>query len=291
MSEVENCPPATPTVAPRWSPSSMGWDCHAHVFGPSATFSYQEQRRYTPSDHPVDRYLDNLDVLGLHYGVIVQPSVYGHDNDALIHALMHSDGRLTGVVCTDMARVGHTTLRYWNDVGVKGMRVWWDTAQSSSILATLRSTAARIGPLGWHVDLYCRHPHDMLDLARHIDEIDIPIMIEAMGTPSVHEGVYQDSFQALLGLVARRKVFVKLSHPYKIDRRGPPYELADQYAKALVETEPSQLVWGSDWPHPLVPGPMPNDGHLLDLLLDWTNGDVETADAILSANARRFYQV
>jgi 2-pyrone-4,6-dicarboxylate lactonase len=289
MGEIQDCPPAAQTVPPRWTPSSLGWDCHAHVFGPDAQFPYQEPRRYTPEDHPVRRYLDNLDVLGLRYGVIVQPSVYGHDNDALIHALIHSDGRLTGVVCADAALVGDATLRYWNDVGVRGVRVWWDAAQSASTLATLQAAASRIGPLGWHVDVYCRQPDDMLDLATHVDEIDLPIMIEAMGTPSTQAGIGQDSFQALLALVAQRKVFVKLSHPYKIDRNGPPYALADQYAEALVRAGPAQLVWGSDWPHPLVPGPMPNDGGLLDLLFDWTRGDIETANAILSTNAHRFY--
>ena len=29
------------------------------------------------------------------------------------------------------------------------------------------------------------------------------------------------------------------------------------------------VVWGSDWPHVMVKGVMPNDGDLADLLLDW----------------------
>ena len=28
-------------------------------------------------------------------------------------------------------------------------------------------------------------------------------------------------------------------------------------------------MWGSDWPHPDHFGEMPNDGDLIDLLLDW----------------------
>jgi len=30
-------------------------------------------------------------------------------------------------------------------------------------------------------------------------------------------------------------------------------------------------MWGTDWPHPSIPADaMPDDGHLLDLLFDWT---------------------
>jgi predicted TIM-barrel fold metal-dependent hydrolase len=30
-------------------------------------------------------------------------------------------------------------------------------------------------------------------------------------------------------------------------------------------------MWGTDWPHPSIPGEiMPDDGHLLDLFCAWT---------------------
>ncbi len=30
-------------------------------------------------------------------------------------------------------------------------------------------------------------------------------------------------------------------------------------------------MWGTDWPHPSIPAEvMPDDGHLLDLFMDWT---------------------
>jgi 2-pyrone-4,6-dicarboxylate lactonase len=30
-----------------------------------------------------------------------------------------------------------------------------------------------------------------------------------------------------------------------------------------------RLVWGSNWPHPIQYGPMPDDGDLLDALAEW----------------------
>ena len=58
-------------------------------------------------------------------------------------------------------------------------------------------------------------------------------------------------------------------------------------AKALIDANPDNLVWGSDWPHPSFEGPMPNDGDLLDLLFEWT--DEATAHKILAENPQRLY--
>ena len=41
------------------------------------------------------------------------------------------------------------------------------------------------------------------------------------------------------------------------------------FIKRVVERYPDRLLWGSDWPHPHYFKPMPNDGDLIDLMLDW----------------------
>ncbi len=41
------------------------------------------------------------------------------------------------------------------------------------------------------------------------------------------------------------------------------------YAHALLDAAPERVIWGTDWPHVMVKGAMPNDGDLADLLLDW----------------------
>jgi predicted TIM-barrel fold metal-dependent hydrolase len=37
----------------------------------------------------------------------------------------------------------------------------------------------------------------------------------------------------------------------------------------VVELRPDRILWGSNWPHPICPVPMPNDGDLVDLILLW----------------------
>ena len=60
-------------------------------------------------------------------------------------------------------------------------------------------------------------------------------------------------------------------------------------AQALVAHAPERLVWGSDWPHVNMRGRvMPNDGDLLDMLLDWVP-DGPTRTRILSDQARQLY--
>ena len=57
-------------------------DCHFHVFDtPSKQVS---ERTYTAPVATVDEYMHLRDVLGLTRGVLVQPSVYGLDNETII---------------------------------------------------------------------------------------------------------------------------------------------------------------------------------------------------------------
>ena len=58
--------------------------------------------------------------------------------------------------------------------------------------------------------------------------------------------------------------------------------------RALIEAAPDRLVWGTDWPHPDVTGPMPNDGALFDVLLDWAPNP-EVLRRILVDNPARLY--
>ena len=68
----------------------------------------------------------------------------------------------------------------------------------------------------------------------------------------------------------------------------PPYSDVAPLAKALVDAAPDQCVWGSDWPHPQIAVPMPNDGDLMDHLLDWIP-DEEIRRRVLVDNPARLY--
>ena len=82
------CPaPDRTPLAPRTLFPGRACDTHAHICGPAAAFPYAEERIYTPPDSTLTDYLHLLEVLGVERAVLVQPSVYGNDNRALLDAL------------------------------------------------------------------------------------------------------------------------------------------------------------------------------------------------------------
>ena len=72
-----------------------------------------------------------------------------------------------------------------------------------------------------------------------------------------------------------------LAHEY-------PWDDAVPFGRAFYEAAPDRCVWASDWPHSRFGGFMPNDGDLLDLLLDWVP-DEATRKRILVDNANKLY--
>jgi predicted TIM-barrel fold metal-dependent hydrolase len=85
------------------------------------------------------------------------------------------------------------------------------------------------------------------------------------------------------------RVWLKLSGPMRCTGENVPYPSVTPMARAFVRHAPERMVWGSDWPHVNLDGrEMPNDGDLLDLLLDWVP-DEATRNRILVDNANALY--
>ena len=71
----------------------------------------------------------------------------------------------------------------------------------------------------------------------------------------------------------------------KINGKTQPVRTA-----AFVEAAPDRMIWGTDWPHTSIyePGKMPNDGDLLDMLLDYAP-DALTQRKILVETPERLF--
>jgi predicted TIM-barrel fold metal-dependent hydrolase len=65
------------------------------------------------------------------------------------------------------------------------------------------------------------------------------------------------------------RCWAKLTGPYRISTQPFPHRDVTPFAHALLDAAPGRVVWGTDWPHVMVKGRMPNDGDLCDLLSDW----------------------
>jgi predicted TIM-barrel fold metal-dependent hydrolase len=272
---------------PRQAIPAGAVDCHAHVFGPSDRFAFAARRSYTPPDAPLERYLAMLDAVGLARGVLVQPSVYGTDNACMIDAIARSGGRLRGAVVADPRQLSDATVADWTAKGVCGLRI--NGAVPDGLpLDQMERIAARLKEIGWHLDLITDTSDRLVELEPRLRRLPCPLMIEQMGRIKGGQPVTTPGFQVLLRLLAERKATVKLSHAYHISTAGPPYADTTPLARACIAAAPDRCVWGSDWPHPMLHGPMPNDGQLLDLLAEW-EPDAARRKAILVDNPAAFY--
>jgi 2-pyrone-4,6-dicarboxylate lactonase len=250
-------------------------DCHAHICGPAHLYPYAAQRIYTPPDALLPDYRALLATLGVQRAVIVQPSVYGDDNRALLAALATDPLHLRGVAVVK-PNISDNELDALHAAGVRGLRCnIVDLAEAKGALPidALRQLAHRIAPLQWHLELLM-HVNEFPNLARDLGDLPVDLVFGHLGYVPTRHSTQDPGFQNLLSLVREGKAWVKLTGPYRISQQSaPPYADVQPFADALVRANPTRLLWGSDWPHVMVKGSMPNDADLCDLMGGWVQDD------------------
>jgi 2-pyrone-4,6-dicarboxylate lactonase len=268
-------------------------DCHAHICGPVEKFPYWSERIYTPPDALMPSYQAMLGGLGVSRGVIVQPSVYADDNRAMMAALASDPKNLRGVAVLK-STISDSELFVMNEAGVRGVRcniVDLANAKGELPLDELRALADRIAPFQWHLELLM-HVNEFPQLQSQLGELPVDLVFGHYGYAPTSVGIQDAGFQALLALIKKGKAWVKFTGPYRISGRTvdqqPLYGDVKPFAQALIDCNPSRIVWGTDWPHVMVKGSMPNDADLCDLLGDWVL-DSELRENILVHNPAVLY--
>ncbi len=259
--------------------------------GPAAHYAYSPARIYTPPDCLLADYLHMLDTLGVERAVLVQPSVYGTDNTAMLDAMKAAGGRLRGVavVADDVA---DAELRELDAAGVRGVRVnivdVKDRKAGTLPVESLAKLARRIAPLGWHME-FLMHADEFPDLDETLGDFPVEVVLGHLGYVSIGKGPDDPGFQALLHLMKTGRAWVKLTGPYRITAAPLPYPDTVAFARALLETNPERMLWGTDWPHVMLKGRMPNDGDLADVLADWIP-DAGLREQVLVRNPAKLYR-
>ena len=275
--------------APRFKLPPLSCDTHAHICGPLALYLYSAARIYTPPDALLPAYRQLLGTLGVERAVLVQPSIYGSDNAALLNALATDPQRLRGVAVID-ADTPQAELERMHGLGVRGVRcniVDVKEGKGRLPIDALRALAQRIRPLGWHLE-FLMHVDEFPELDVLLADFPVDVVFGHLGYMKPGQGMDAPGFAALLRLLRGGRAWVKLTGPYRISGETLPYADVTPFAHALLNAAPERIVWGTDWPHVMVKSVMPNDGDLCDLLEQWVP-DVALRHQVLVSNPAQLY--
>lgn len=288
--EIPDLPPL-PSSARELLPDGA-CDAHAHVFGPFDRFPLAEERSYTPPEATFEAHRAMLDAVGFDRGVVVQGSAHGTDNRAILDAVARSDGRLRGIVVVD-ADASDDELANMAASGICGARFTQMSSQKYkggmkgvSNLAVLAELAPRLREHGLHAQIFANAP----TIAEDIDALrsyDIPVVVDHMGRIGGDDwDQTSPAYTAILDAMREGWMWAKVTM-VRSSRRFPAYEDAKPFHDALIEANPEQVVFGSDWPFLNLGEAVPDTADLLRIFRSWTGPDL--SDRILADNPARLY--
>ena len=254
--------------APQFKLPAGAVDSHCHVFGPSHKFPFAPERKYTPCDAGKDQLWALRDHLGVERNVIVQATCHGADNRALVDALLDSNGTARGVA-TVRADVTDEELMVLNSAGVRGVRFNFVKRLVDALpFGDLEKIADRVASMGWHVVIYFE-ADDLAEYYTFFTSLPTVVVVDHMGRPEIAEPWHGAAFGLFLRLLQDNNNFwSKVSCPERLSRLGPDFHYQDvvPHARAVVESFPDRVLWGTDWPHPNMKSHMPDDGKLVDFV-------------------------
>ncbi len=285
---VRIIPPPDPNpVKPKYTPPPNACDGHCHVFGPGKRFPYAKERKYEPPDSPKEKLAALHAHLGFTRAILVQASCHGTNNSAMLDAIASSKGAWRGVAMVPK-NVAQSELERLHAGGVRGLRYnFVKHLGGTPELEMVENMAARISPLGWHLQLHL-DADNIMELREFLRKLKIPFIIDHMGRVSARQGIGQPAFRQLLELMKdNERAWVKVSGPERVSATGKPFYDAIPFMQGLAAAAPERVMWGTDFPHPNVKW-MPNDGELVDLFAAAFEDDA-LRKKILVDNPTRLY--
>ena len=259
-------------------------DTHMHFYDGAASAAPGTPN---PGKFTVPMYQELQRRLGLERVIVVQPNAYRDDNTVTLNA-MKSLGKTAKGVAVVKPGLAEAELERMTEAGMCAVRIM--TLHGGMLgFDVMDAVVAQVHPFGWHANIQL----DGRELPKYEAQIKrLPGKFVIDHTGKFLEPVAPESaaFRSLLNLLDTGRCWVKLSAPYETSKTGAPkYEDVGLLAKALVKKAPERMMWASNWPHPSVPkDKRPDDGDLLDLLLDWAPEE-KTRKKILVDNPAELY--
>lgn len=264
------------------------WDCHTHIYGPWDRFPLPADAAYTPDPAPFADLLALHEKLGISRGVLVQAAPYGTDHSAILSAIAESKGRYRGVGLID-EKTTDAELQSLHEGGLRGIRFnLMGHLPGARDPEKLRHLAERVAPLGWHV-LVHGELTTLLPFLQQWQNLKTPLVIDHMARPDFTQPMDTSVFAELQKQLKRPDRWIKLSGVDRAMQGQPgPWPAALDRVRQLLECAPERAIWGSDWPHPNIKGPTPNDAQLLEFI-EQVCGNSALQKAVLVDNPTRLY--
>ncbi|MEI4488704.1 amidohydrolase family protein [Frigidibacter sp. MR17.14] len=234
-------------------------DTHVHVFD-SDLQPFAESRSYTPGPATTASLAQHLSRIGATRVVIVQPSVYGHDNRASLAAARQLnaagdvEARVVGVL--DPTRAGETDLRAMAEMGLRGLRANLKTQQTEAAddaISEIRALDRLLAGHDWPIQIFA--PLGLLlQIAPLLRALDRPVILDHFAGMKIGPGDVERRLEELGELIGEApNLWLKLSGACRATDYAPAdsaaAEALDQLAPQLIALAPARMLWGSDWPH------------------------------------------
>jgi predicted TIM-barrel fold metal-dependent hydrolase len=257
-------------------------DCHFHAFSAGAPLN--TPRSYTPQIVTLADWRRYADAAGIDRGVLVQPSVYGYDNNVLLEALATDPERLRGIAVLP-SDTPIAALRRLDQAGVRGVRI--NTRNKGGLpLEAVSGLAGTLADLNWSLQFQV-NPDQLPLIAGLAPRLGLPVVLDHLGFIALGRPETKDHVTALQRLLDQKGTYVKLSAPYRLSGLTQWQDFGAVAAR-LAASHPHRLLWGSDWPHTELWGNVPDDAELVETTQSWL-ADGEIARQMFVANAQSLF--
>lgn len=258
-------PPPNPNPRPStFSPPANSCNSHCHLFGPFDRYPLPEDRSFTPSAAPETELRRIDDHLGFSRAVFVQSQGHGWDHQPVIDALATGRDRYRAVTLI-RADTDPSEVKRLDAAGFCGARFSFMTHLGFPDLSAIRASIALVRPYDWHIAIHVSG-NGLVKMEEFIRSIEAPVVIDHMGRPDTKEGPDGPAMLAMRRLLDTGRVWVKLSGADRLSKQKLPYTDALPIASSIAAHAPERTLWGSDWPHVNLHGPMTDDACLVDLI-------------------------
>ena len=265
-------------------------DTHVHIF--ESHFPLFEGRGYNPPDSTLEDLIHLHQTLGIDRVVFTQPSVYGVDNSAILKGMNVLNEKIPNKargVCAIKMDASENFLQELHGQGIRGVRLNLDNKGGMPLeLKEISKLEDKIKSLGWHLE-YLFPGKDIVELEPTLSNASVPISIGHFAYQPATAGINSDGFKTLLKLVKDGNTWIKISGANRVSETDlPPYDDVLPMARALVEANSDNVMWGTDWPHPNKYEVNPNDGDLVNWFGEWITDDTMRKQ-IMVTNSELFY--